>query len=80
MPNHAHDAPPDGAGTLDSFTARLADPRVVLLAVGLLGLALDLFVRPISWVGLALIVLATSPWILQAWSQRPAPGAPRVAA
>jgi hypothetical protein len=77
MPNHANDGPPGGPHTLESLTARLADPRVVLLAVGLLGLALDLFVRPISWVGLALILLATTPWILQAWSQRPSRGATR---
>ena len=74
MPNHANDAVPGAAGAFESLSARLADPRVVLLAVGLLGLALDLFVRPISWVGLSLIVLATAPWILQAWSQRSAPG------
>jgi hypothetical protein len=48
----------------------LADPRVVLMAIGLLGLALDLFVRPISVTGLALILLAATPWVLQAWALR----------
>jgi hypothetical protein len=52
---------------------RLASPKVVLMAVGLLGLVLDLFVRPISVTGLALIVLATTPWILQAWTLRAQP-------
>ena len=70
MQNHPIDAAPGRTGPSDLLLAGLADPRVVLLAVGLLGLAVDLFVRPLSWVGLALIVLATSPWILQAWSQR----------
>jgi hypothetical protein len=36
----------------------LADPRVILMTIGLSGLALDLFVRPISLAGLALILLA----------------------
>ena len=51
----------------------LADPRVVLMAIGLLGLALDLFVRPISLTGLALILLAATPWVLQAWARRNQP-------
>jgi hypothetical protein len=75
MQNHPIDAAPGRTGPSDLLLAGLADPRVVLLAVGLLGLVVDLFVRPLSWVGLALIVLATSPWILQAWSQRSVRGA-----
>jgi hypothetical protein len=51
----------------------LADPRVVLMAIGLLGLALDLFVRPISLTSLALILLAATPWVLQAWARRNQP-------
>jgi hypothetical protein len=53
-----------------SSTDMLADPRVVLMAIGLFGLALDLFVRPISLTGLALIMLAATPWVLQAWALR----------
>jgi hypothetical protein len=49
----------------------MANPKVVLMGAGLLGLAVDLFVRPISPAGLALILLATAPWILQAWVLRP---------
>jgi hypothetical protein len=66
----------DRAGLHAMPLHRLADPRVVLLAVGLFGLAIDLFVRPLSWIGLALIVLAASPWLLQAWSQRSLPAVP----
>ena len=51
----------------------LADPRVVLMAIGLLGLALDFFVRPMSLTGLALILLAATPWVLQAWARRNQP-------
>ena len=51
----------------------LADPRVVLMAIGLLGLTLDLFVQPISLTGLALILLAATPWVLQAWARRNQP-------
>jgi hypothetical protein len=53
----------------------LANPKVVLMAVGFLGLALDLFVRPISPTGLALLLLAATPWILQAWALRAQPAA-----
>ena len=47
----------------------LASPKFVLTTIGLSGLLVDLFIRPISGVGLALILLASAPWILQAWSQ-----------
>lgn len=58
----------------------IASPKVVMLAAGTLALVVDLFVRPVTPVGLALIVLATSPWIVQAWSERPArPRAPAAA-
>jgi hypothetical protein len=60
----------DELGPLNSPLAVLANPKVVLMAAGALGLAIDLFVRPLSWVGLALLVLATMPWTLQAWSER----------
>lgn len=53
-----------------SLVDMLGDPRAVLMAIGLLGLALDLFVRPISLAGLALILLAATPWVLQAWALR----------
>jgi hypothetical protein len=59
---------------LERRTARAANPKVVLMVVGVVGVLLDLFVRPISPIGLALILLATAPWILQAWSQRTAAG------
>jgi hypothetical protein len=39
----------------------LANPKVVPMAIGLLRLAVDLFVRPISLTGLALILLAATP-------------------
>jgi hypothetical protein len=48
----------------------VANPKVVLMVVGLFGLFMDLFIQPISMVGLALILLASMPWILQAWSLR----------
>jgi hypothetical protein len=51
----------------------LADPRVILMAIGLSGLALDLFVRPISLAGLALILLASTPWVFQVWALRNQP-------
>jgi hypothetical protein len=75
MQNHPNKVGPGGPEPSDSPLAALAQPRLVLLAVGLLGLALDIFVRPLSWIGLALIVLASSPWILQAWSERVVPAA-----
>jgi hypothetical protein len=71
MQNQPNTAGPAGLGPFNMRIAMLAQPKVVLMAAGLLGLAIDLFVRPLSWVALALIVLATVPWTLQAWSQRP---------
>ena len=50
--------------------ARLPGPRIVLLGVGVIAFAIDLFVRPVSLVGLALILLATLPWTIQAWAER----------
>jgi hypothetical protein len=70
MQNQPRAAGPDGLAPFNSSLATIAHPKVVLLAAGLVGLAIDLFVRPLSWVGLALIVLATAPWMLQAWSER----------
>jgi hypothetical protein len=77
MQNQPNAAGPGGLGPPNSPVAQLANPKVVLMAAGVLGLAIDLFVRPLSWVALALIVLATAPWILQAWSQRSGPAAKR---
>jgi hypothetical protein len=54
----------------------VANPKVVLMVVGLCGLFVDLFIQPISIVGLALILLASMPWILQTWSLRSRPRAP----
>ena len=80
MQNLPNEAGPKRPGPPNVSLAALAQPKVVLLAAGLLGLAVDLFVRPLSWVGLALIVLATMPWLLQAWSLRAAPAAKGTAA
>jgi hypothetical protein len=70
MQNLPNEAGRNAPGPLRLPLAALTQPKVVLLAAGLLGLAVDLFVRPLSWIGLALIVLATLPWALQAWSER----------
>lgn len=72
MQNQPNEAGPLGLAAFDSPVAALAHPKIVLVAAGLFGLALDLFVRRLSWIGLALIVLATAPWILEAWTQRSA--------
>lgn len=59
--------------------ASVAKPATILMAVGLGGLFVDLFVQPISPIGLSLILLAAAPWLLQIWSLRlqpVAPGAP----
>ena len=68
MQNQRNDTGPKPLRPSPSPVDMLADPRVVLMAIGLLGLALDLFVRPISLTGLALILLAATPWVLQAWA------------
>src|SRR5690606_32242882 len=72
MPNQTSKAGPGGLGQFRLPAATLGHPKVVLVAAALLGLGLDLFVRPLSWVGFALILLATTPWLLQAWTQRSA--------
>jgi hypothetical protein len=63
-------------GRFPSPVDAVANPKVVLMVVGLCGLFVDLFIQPISMVGLALILLAAMPWILQAWSLRSRPQAP----
>ena len=68
MQNQRIGTEPRMLGPLPSPAAMLADPKVVLMAMGLSGLVLDVFVRPISLAGLALILLAATPWILQAWT------------
>ncbi len=70
MQNQPQKAGPVGSGPSFSSLAVLTQPRVVLPAVGLLGLAIDLFVRPLSWVGLGLIALVAMPWLFQAWSDQ----------
>lgn len=47
-----------------------ADPRAVLFTVGSIGFLINLW-NPISIVGLALLVLATTPWIVQTCQHRP---------
>lgn len=69
MQNQPHQAGPVGSAPSASPLARLAQPRIVLPAVGLLGLTIDLLVRPLSWVGLVLLVLVATPWLLEAWSE-----------
>lgn len=75
MQNLSNEAGRDAPARISLPLTALAQPRIVLLAAGLLGLTIDLFVRPLSWVGFALIGLATAPWMLQAWSQRSVPAA-----
>lgn len=74
MQNQQHSQTAKPMAGLQWRSAGAASPKVVLMVVGVVGLLLDLFVRPISPIGLALILLATAPWILQAWSQRKATG------
>ena len=69
-PAHASVLP---AGVLETFRKTFAEPRAVLFTVGLIGFLIDLW-EPISVVGLALLVLATTPWIVQAF--QPSPSVP----
>lgn len=73
MQNQRNGTEPEGLRRPHLPVHLLADPKVVLMTVGFLGLGLDLLVQPLSVAGLALIVLATSPWILQAWTHRAQP-------
>lgn len=73
MQNQRNGTGPKMSRPSPSPIGMLADPRVVLMAIGLSGLALDFFVRPMSLTGLALILLAATPWVLQAWARRNQP-------
>ena len=57
------------AGARNTLREALGEPRAVLFLIGGSGFIIDLW-KPISVVGFALLVLATAPWIVEAFQQR----------